>query len=472
MRPTWSSAIPSQPSQLASSALVQRLASRAQRRRTFPAAAHSSSVFRTRFSRSGGSVRVWPLIATTRGEARTPVVPCAAPTCRRSRRPALPSQLAHGGPVGDQDGVRGPEEEPSVHDAGDCVDRALEPGRVRDRSHRAVQDDVSVVGHEGVLGDHPERGPGAERREAAPAQGQREQDDLDGQPTPAAEPRNELVTLDQDDLAPRRRRHDALAHQGSAVPFDQVEVGIDLVGSIHRDIDIRLEADQRDAELPRELGRRLRDGHAAHAEAVAHTGGESPHERCRGSARAEPHGGVVLDEPEGPASERTERFRWVGVHAFRTHNTIGSLLPAYPHGLLPADRRNPARPCAHPKGEEGSSMDAIVAVLFIAALIAVPLGVLAVRDRRRESAEAVLADIRAAVRRRLRGESLLSVGVTPATLTRPGRVVLSTPTGYEYLTKAVWSTVARRVPPGYELVVTRPSPVAPEQSDRALPRAA
>src|SRR3989454_1029699 len=335
MRLAWSSAIPSQPSQLASSALVQRLASRAQRRRTFPAAAHSSSVFRTRFSRSGGSVRVWPSIATNRGETRTPVVPCAAPTRRRSRRPALPSQLAHGDPVGDEDGVRGPEEEPRVHDAGNRADPALEPGRVRDRSHRAVQDDVSVVGHEGTLGGHPERGTGAERRAAAPAQGQRERDDLDGQPTPAAEPRNELVTLDKDDLAPRRRRHDALAHQGSAVPLDQVEVGIDLVGSVHRDIDIRLEADQRDAELPRELGRRLRDGHASHAEAVAHAGGESPQERCRGSARAEPHGGVVLDDPEGPASERTERFRWVEVHAFRPHNTIRSPPPAYPHGLLP-----------------------------------------------------------------------------------------------------------------------------------------
>jgi len=117
-------------------------------------------------------------------------------------------------------------------------------------------------------------------------------------------------------------------------------------------------------------------------------------------------------------------------------------------------------------------MDAVLALLFIAALIAGPLGVLAVRDRRRESAEAVLADIRAAVRRRLRGESLLSVQVVPATLTWPGRVVLSTPTGYEYLTRAVWTTVARRVPAGYELVVTRPSPVASEQSDRALPRAA
>src|SRR3989454_7419219 len=148
---------------------------------------------------------------------------------------------------------------------------------------------------------------------------------------------------------------------------------------------------------------------------------------------------------------------------------ISASIPPWP---APADRRNPARPCTHRKGQEDASMDAVLALLFIAALIAGPLGVLAVRNRRRESAEAVLADIRAAVRRRLRGESLLSVQVVPATLTRPGRVVLSTPTGYEYLTKAVWTTVARRVPAGYELVVTRPSPVAPEQSDRALPRAA
>ena len=78
----------------------------------------------------------------------------------------------------------------------------------------------------------------------------------------------------------------------------------------------------------------------------------------------------------------------------------------------------------------------------------------------------------AAVPRRLHGESLLSVQVTPATLRRPGRVVLSTPSGYEYLTEAAWSTVATRMPPGYELVVTRPNPVAPDRTDRELPRAA
>jgi hypothetical protein len=117
-------------------------------------------------------------------------------------------------------------------------------------------------------------------------------------------------------------------------------------------------------------------------------------------------------------------------------------------------------------------MEAILALLFIAALTLGPLVVMAARDRRRESAEIVGADIRAAVRRRLHGESLLSVQVTPATLRRPGRVVLSTPSGYEYLTEAVWLTVATRMPPGYELVVTRPHPVASDRTDRALPRAA
>ncbi|OLB53513.1 MAG: hypothetical protein AUH99_02040 [Candidatus Rokubacteria bacterium 13_2_20CM_2_70_11] len=105
-------------------------------------------------------------------------------------------------------------------------------------------------------------------------------------------------------------------------------------------------------------------------------------------------------------------------------------------------------------------MEAVLALVFVAALTAVPLGVLAVRDRRYQAAEIIAADIRAAVRHRLRGESLLSVEVTPATRTRRGRVVLSTPSGYECLTEAVWSTVAKRVPPGYELVVPRPSPAA------------
>jgi len=92
-------------------------------------------------------------------------------------------------------------------------------------------------------------------------------------------------------------------------------------------------------------------------------------------------------------------------------------------------------------------MEAVLALLFVAALTAVPLGVLAVRDRRYQAAEIIAADIRAAVRHRLRGESLLSVEVTPATRTRRGRVVLSTPSGYECLTERSgqpWPSVCLR----------------------------
>jgi hypothetical protein len=117
-------------------------------------------------------------------------------------------------------------------------------------------------------------------------------------------------------------------------------------------------------------------------------------------------------------------------------------------------------------------MEAVLALLFIAVLTGGPLAVMIARDRRYRAAEIVGADIRAAVRRRLGGESLLSVQVTPATLRRLGRVVLSTPSGYEYLTEAVWSTVATRTPPGYELVITRPHSGAADRADRALSRAA
>src|SRR5438046_7744655 len=99
-------------------------------------------------------------------------------------------------------------------------------------------------------------------------------------------------------------------------------------------------------------------------------------------------------------------------------------------------------------------MEAVLALLFIAALTVGPLAVMAARDRRRESADVVAADIRAAVRRRLRGESLLSVQVTPARFRRPGRGVLSPPSGCESLTEGVWSAVGSRLRSSLALVVS------------------
>ena len=119
-------------------------------------------------------------------------------------------------------------------------------------------------------------------------------------------------------------------------------------------------------------------------------------------------------------------------------------------------------------------MEAMIGVLLIGLLFLGPLGWRVWADRKHAQADAVAARIRAAVNRRLRGESFLSVRVTSRGLTRPGRIVLSTPGGYDWLVERVWSAVLPHVPPGYELVV-KPGPprVTAEPEERArLARAA
>lgn len=108
-------------------------------------------------------------------------------------------------------------------------------------------------------------------------------------------------------------------------------------------------------------------------------------------------------------------------------------------------------------------MTEILAIALIGVLIVLPLGVRAWIDRKEARAEQLGAEIRAAVNRKLRGESLLSVRVTREGLWHPGRVVLDAPKGYEELTQTVWPTVVKRLPADYELVV---------KAGRDLPRAA
>ncbi len=116
-------------------------------------------------------------------------------------------------------------------------------------------------------------------------------------------------------------------------------------------------------------------------------------------------------------------------------------------------------------------MDALFAITLIAVMFLLPLALRARADRRQELAERVTADIRAAVNRRLRGESLLSVTVRPAGFLSPGRVVLDVPNGYQDLAEAAWPVVAARLPADYELVVKARRPVAPDEAFD-LPRAA
>ncbi len=119
-------------------------------------------------------------------------------------------------------------------------------------------------------------------------------------------------------------------------------------------------------------------------------------------------------------------------------------------------------------------MEAMFAVMLTSALIFGPLGWRVWADRKRARADSIVAGIRWAVNHRLNGESLLSVQVTPDALWRPGRVVLSAPSGYEWLVERVWPVVMERVPAGYDLVVKLEHPEAtrPSREARKLPRAA
>jgi hypothetical protein len=95
----------------------------------------------------------------------------------------------------------------------------------------------------------------------------------------------------------------------------------------------------------------------------------------------------------------------------------------------------------------------IVAATLIGGLVVAPLLVAEWRERRMDHALALRAVIDAVVRRDLGGDSFLSVAVVPKAPWRPGRVVLSTPSGYEWLLTREWPLVLREVPDDYELIV-------------------
>jgi hypothetical protein len=98
-------------------------------------------------------------------------------------------------------------------------------------------------------------------------------------------------------------------------------------------------------------------------------------------------------------------------------------------------------------------MQALIAPAVLATLVAVWLVWLKRRERAEDRALTVRAEIQSAVNRALDGESLLAVQVEPASRFHPGRVVLSTPTGYEWLVHEAWSPVIEHAPRDYEVVL-------------------
>lgn len=98
-------------------------------------------------------------------------------------------------------------------------------------------------------------------------------------------------------------------------------------------------------------------------------------------------------------------------------------------------------------------MQALIAPVLLAAIVALWLAWMKRREHAEDRALTVRAEIQSAVNRALDGESLLAVQVEPATSFHPGRVVLSTPSGYEWLVHEAWNPVIEHAPRGYEVVL-------------------
>jgi hypothetical protein len=116
-----------------------------------------------------------------------------------------------------------------------------------------------------------------------------------------------------------------------------------------------------------------------------------------------------------------------------------------------------------------------VTLIALVGLASAPLLWLARQDRRRARAEALRAEVNAALFRAFAGESLVAVQIEPPSVWRAGRVILSAPSDWQELLAEAWPPVTALVPAGYELVV-KPSGGARTRAnvahDLALPRAA
>lgn len=98
--------------------------------------------------------------------------------------------------------------------------------------------------------------------------------------------------------------------------------------------------------------------------------------------------------------------------------------------------------------------EAILASMLVLAIVVGPLVWRVRRDRREQRALGLEAQVQAAIREALGGESVLSVHVEPPTARRAGRVMLSTPRGWESVVEPAWKTALAATPEDYELVVT------------------
>lgn len=111
-------------------------------------------------------------------------------------------------------------------------------------------------------------------------------------------------------------------------------------------------------------------------------------------------------------------------------------------------------------------MAELIVIVLVAGVVLGPLVYRRWRDRLEDRALAVHADVDSVLRRRLHGESLVSVAVTPALPWHAGRVSLWAPRDWQPVLGDVSAPVLEVLPDDYELVVrsARPAVHAPAET--------
>src|SRR3989449_10994544 len=150
---------------------------------------------------------------------------------------------------------------------------------------------------------------------------------------------------------------------------------------------------------------------------------------------------IGLEEHLPHALVGSERFQRVQVEHLRDARGggDGDLLV---HGascgcLVYRGPSNPRAAARHLYGWEAKTMmQALIAPVVLATLVGLWLAWLKRRERAEDRALTVRAEIQSAVNRALEGGSLLAVQVEPPSSFHSGPVVLSTPSGYEWLVHA------------------------------------
>src|SRR5580704_12323622 len=135
----------------------------------------------------------------------------------------------------------------------------------------------------------------------APGRREAKWNDLDRQ-WKRAEPRHELGRIGDDDHALRGGGDDLLAQQRPAAALDQTELGIDFVGPVDRQVELRnvVKCSERNAERLRLRGRRLGGRDTADIEARFDLFAHEIDELARGRAAAEPELHARSDQLKRP----------------------------------------------------------------------------------------------------------------------------------------------------------------------------